>query len=109
MPLHNFTTVAAPPDEADWRLRARCRSEGMDVFFSPSGENKPRRAERERAAKDICAACPVIDWCRDHALTVQEPYGVWGGMSEADRRKSTEIGRDMRVRSLHFLQFHRQN
>ncbi|MFI2222456.1 MULTISPECIES: WhiB family transcriptional regulator [unclassified Rhodococcus (in: high G+C Gram-positive bacteria)] len=108
MSLHNVTTVAAPPQETDWRLQARCRSEGMEVFFSPCGESKPRRAQRERAAKAICAACPVIDWCRDYALTTREPYGVWGGMSESDRRKSAEIGTEIRVRSLHFLQCDRQ-
>ncbi|MGW5153359.1 WhiB family transcriptional regulator [Rhodococcus koreensis] len=109
MPLHNFTAVASSLDETDWRLRARCRSEGMEVFFSPNGESKSRRAERESAAKEICGACPVIDWCRDHALTANEPHGVWGGMSEADRRKSLDLGREMRARSLHFLQRHRQN
>jgi hypothetical protein len=51
--------------------------------------------------------CPVIDRCRDHALATNEPHGVWGGMSETDRRVSFEIDREMRARSLHFLQHHR--
>ncbi|WP_162237328.1 WhiB family transcriptional regulator, partial [Aeromicrobium sp. Leaf272] len=37
-----------------------------------------------------CARCPVIEQCREHALTVQEPYGVWGGLSEAERREILE-------------------
>ncbi|MFF2115512.1 WhiB family transcriptional regulator [Rhodococcus koreensis] len=109
MSLQNFTAVVAPPDGVDWRLRARCRSEGMDVFFPPDGESKPRRIERERAAKDICAACPVIDLCRDHALASKESHGVWGGMSESDRRKSASIGREIRFRSLQLLQRHQQD
>jgi len=36
-------------------------------------------------AKAICAACPVLAQCREHALKTREPYGVWGGMSEEDR------------------------
>ena len=33
----------------------------------------------------MCASCPVLTQCAAHALTVREPYGVWGGMSEDDR------------------------
>jgi WhiB family redox-sensing transcriptional regulator len=33
----------------------------------------------------ICATCPVLKQCAEHALSVREPYGVWGGMSEDDR------------------------
>jgi WhiB family redox-sensing transcriptional regulator len=36
-------------------------------------------------AKAICAACPVLAQCRDHALKTREPYGVWGGLGEEDR------------------------
>lgn len=33
----------------------------------------------------MCAACPVVAQCRSHALEVREPYGVWGGLTEAER------------------------
>jgi WhiB family redox-sensing transcriptional regulator len=33
----------------------------------------------------VCASCPVIQQCREHALAVQEPYGIWGGLSEDER------------------------
>jgi WhiB family redox-sensing transcriptional regulator len=36
-------------------------------------------------AKTVCAACPVIQQCRQHALAVREPYGVWGGLTEDER------------------------
>jgi WhiB family redox-sensing transcriptional regulator len=39
-----------------------------------------------RKAKQICVRCPVIVECRHHALTVQEPYGIWGGLDEGERR-----------------------
>ena len=46
-----------------------------------------RRQRREEAAKALCARCPVIEQCREHALAVQEPYGVWGGLSESERQQ----------------------
>jgi len=55
------------------------------VYSSTDGERGPRRAHREATAKAVCATCPVIQQCREHALAVQEPYGIWGGLSEDDR------------------------
>lgn len=57
------------------------------VFFSPEAERGLKRQRREERAKAVCATCPVIDRCRDHALAVQEPYGVWGGLTEAERAR----------------------
>ncbi|MEU2005712.1 WhiB family transcriptional regulator [Rhodococcus sp. NPDC019627] len=71
----------------DWQLHGLCRGLDPDVFFSREGEGRGGRARRERAAKDICDQCPVERACRDHALSVGERYGVWGGTSEGDRRK----------------------
>lgn len=69
----------------DWQLQGSCRGEDPAVFFHPEGERGPARAARERAAKAVCASCPVMKQCADHALAVREPYGVWGGLSEEDR------------------------
>ena len=69
----------------DWQLHGSCRGGDPNLFFHPDGERGPAREERERAAKEICAACPVLALCAAHALKVREPYGVWGGMSEDDR------------------------
>jgi WhiB family redox-sensing transcriptional regulator len=63
------------------------------MFFHPDGERGPRRRNRENTAKAICASCPVIAACRAHALAVQEPYGIWGGLSEDDRLAI--IGKDI--------------
>jgi WhiB family redox-sensing transcriptional regulator len=54
-------------------------------FFHPDGERGPARARREARAKAICHTCPVLEMCREHALTVHEPYGIWGGLSESER------------------------
>ena len=55
-------------------------------FFHPDGERGPARARRQAAAKAVCGTCPVIDACLQHALSVREPYGVWGGLTEDERR-----------------------
>lgn len=72
----------------EWQEAGSCRSLPTDMFFHPENERGPRRKAREVAAKAVCGACPVIAQCRAHALSVQEPYGIWGGLSEDER---TEI------------------
>ena len=69
----------------EWQYEGACRDKEPEMFFHPDGERGPRRRNRENVAKAICASCPVIQACRDHALAVQEPYGIWGGLSEDDR------------------------
>ncbi len=54
---------------------------------------------REEAAKRVCARCPVVMPCRAHALAVREPYGVWGGMSAAERDE--ELAATVGVRLTH--------
>ena len=64
-----------------------CRGEEAALFFGPNRfEPKRERMAREQAAKAICASCPALEACREHALAYGELYGVWGGMGEADRR-----------------------
>jgi len=69
----------------DWQFAGSCRRESPDVFFHPEGERGPARRNRDRAAKAVCLDCPVLQNCREHALRVGEPYGVWGGMAEHER------------------------
>lgn len=66
-------------------MRGACRGMDSSFFFHPERERGPAKAQRERRAKEVCRRCPVIELCRRHALAVQEPYGVWGGLSEAER------------------------
>lgn len=70
----------------DWRRQGRCRFEPFALFFPPDGETGEQRDMRERRAKKVCAACPVIDQCGEYALTRPERYGIWGGMTPDDRR-----------------------
>lgn len=84
----------------DWQMSAACRGMDSDWFFHPERERDAGRepgtgrAHRESRAKQVCRRCVVIDQCRRHALAVEEPYGVWGGLTEADRDR---ILRDRRI------------
>jgi WhiB family redox-sensing transcriptional regulator len=69
-----------------WHSEAACRSDEAGLFFAPSKEPTAARLSREEAAKRVCARCPVMIECREHALRQPEPYGVWGGLTAAERR-----------------------
>ena len=82
----------------DWQQDAACRDLPTEMFFHPDGERGPRRRNRENAAKAVCASCPVMMACREQALALQEPYGIWGGLSEDDRLAI--INRQSRITTL---------
>jgi WhiB family transcriptional regulator, redox-sensing transcriptional regulator len=72
----------------DWQQRGLCRADDSEIFFPPAHfEHKPEREAREAKAKAICTACPVRVECLTWALAVREPYGVWGGASEGERKQ----------------------
>ncbi len=68
-----------------WQQSGACRELPSEMFFHPDGERGPSRRNREKKALAVCATCPVIKQCRNQALTIQEPYGIWGGLTEDDR------------------------
>jgi WhiB family transcriptional regulator, redox-sensing transcriptional regulator len=69
-------------EEADaWQEYASCRGLDPDLFF-------PERGGDTRSAKAVCDGCPVRAECLDYALTPPvEKFGIWGGMSERERRR----------------------
>jgi WhiB family redox-sensing transcriptional regulator len=71
-----------------WQEQAACQGSDAKLFFGPEKERIRDREAREGAAKRVCATCPVLRECRNHALQTPELFGVWGGLSETDR----EIG-----------------
>ncbi len=79
--------MAAQHDELMWQEKAACRGPLGAVFFPPPiTERKREKLAREAKAKDICRDCPVLVECRRYALSIREPHGVWGGLSEQERR-----------------------
>lgn len=73
-------------EEWDWQLHGLCRDLETAVFFHPDNERGPARRRRQEHAKQICRRCPVVAQCRQHALSTREPFGVWGGLDEDERR-----------------------
>ncbi len=79
--------MTALPDRS-WQTAALCRGNHSYLFFPPSTvERKDERERRETKAKAICTVCPVKAECLDFAMKIREPYGIWGGLTEADRRQ----------------------
>lgn len=87
--------TAARPDESPasmiirileafepWMEEAVCPSSGADVFFPEKGGN----AQTTDEAKRICGGCPVRTPCLAYALETQQAFGVWGGLTERERR-----------------------
>ncbi|MEU3062385.1 WhiB family transcriptional regulator [Streptomyces subrutilus] len=77
---------ARAAEDGPWHAEAVCRRDEAGLFFAPSKEPTATRLSREEAAKRVCARCPVMVACREHALLQPEPYGVWGGLTAAERR-----------------------
>ena len=68
----------------DWRHRAICRDEDPELFF-PVGTSGPALLQIAEA-KSVCRRCPVVSECLTWALESGQDAGVWGGMSEDERR-----------------------
>jgi WhiB family redox-sensing transcriptional regulator len=63
-----------------WQDLALCRQTDPEAFF-------PDKGESSRPAKRICGRCDVKAECLDYALGRNERFGIWGGLSERERRK----------------------
>ncbi len=68
----------------DWRHQATCREADPELFF-PKGNTGPFLLQIEEA-KAVCRRCPVMEQCLQWALETGQDSGVWGGMSEDERR-----------------------
>jgi WhiB family redox-sensing transcriptional regulator len=74
--------------EATWRANAACQGSSANLFYPPSNiEARETRMRREGAARALCQACSVREACLEYALYVQEPHGIWGGLTEVERRR----------------------
>lgn len=73
--MHNDTIT--PIDRA-WQERALCAQTGADFFFPEPGSSV-------REAKRICGMCEMRTACLEYALSNDERFGVWGGLSEKER------------------------
>jgi WhiB family redox-sensing transcriptional regulator len=67
-------------DLPTWRDDAACQYTDPEAFF-------PEKGESVAMAKRVCSRCPVRTPCLDYALETRQRHGVWGGLSEPERRR----------------------
>jgi WhiB family transcriptional regulator, redox-sensing transcriptional regulator len=72
--------VIEDADEDDWQDRALCAETDPEAFF-------PEKGGSTREAKRICTGCEVRAQCLEYALAHDERFGIWGGLSERERRR----------------------
>src|SRR5206468_2765208 len=78
-PPRHRTLPAPARFAARWRELAACRGTDLEVFF-------PGRGESAEPARQVCAGCPVRQACLDYAITNRITHGIWGGLTERERR-----------------------
>jgi WhiB family transcriptional regulator, redox-sensing transcriptional regulator len=66
--------------EVSWQDRALCAQTDPEAFF-------PEKGGSTREAKRVCRSCEVRAECLDYALEHDERFGIWGGLSERERRR----------------------
>ena len=88
---NNFSNIHSPnhspnahgggqDDDRSWQDQANCLGVDPDLFF-------PERGASTREAKEVCRGCVVRLDCLEFALVNGEKFGIWGGLSERERRR----------------------
>jgi WhiB family redox-sensing transcriptional regulator len=70
---------------ADWRHRGACLEAPDPELFFPIGSGGPNTKQVEEA-KSYCRRCPVVETCQRWALDTGQDAGIWGGLTEDERR-----------------------
>ena len=76
--------------DQDWRAAARCSQFDPDLFFAPG-------AIEHKEAKRICRDCPVRVECLRYAMSTPIDHGIWGGMTERERRRHRRQGTHLKL------------
>ena len=76
----DIVTTLYGRQERSWQIQANCMGVDPDLFF-------PERGASTREAKEVCRGCVVREDCLEYALANGEKFGIWGGMSERERRR----------------------
>ena len=80
MEMLSLLSGADEVDEASWQERALCAQTDPEAFF-------PEKGGSTREAKKVCVGFEVRAECLEYALANDERFGIWGGLSERERRK----------------------
>ena len=76
----NQRIEATEGDDRAWQDQANCLGVDPDLFL-------PERGASTREAKEVCRGCEVRQQCLEYALANGEKFGIWGGLSERERRR----------------------
>lgn len=76
----DLVTLLDIQEAKGWQARANCMGVDPDLFF-------PERGASTREAKEVCRGCVVREDCLEYALANGEKFGIWGGLSERERRR----------------------
>jgi WhiB family redox-sensing transcriptional regulator len=77
-----LSAVAETAASWSWRDQAACAGYDTKLFYAESGSRDERAI-----ALSVCQRCPVRNECLEEALTVPERFGIWGGLTELQRRR----------------------
>jgi WhiB family transcriptional regulator, redox-sensing transcriptional regulator len=75
-----YLAEVAHAGDRGWQEQANCLGVDPDLFF-------PERGASTREAKSVCRGCEVRAECLEYALAHGEKFGIWGGLSERERRR----------------------
>ena len=75
-----FSLMEDETEEPSWQERALCAQTDPEAFF-------PEKGGSTREAKRVCGSCEVRAECLGYALEHDERFGIWGGLSERERRR----------------------
>lgn len=78
--MEQLLRILGGAEEVGWQDQANCMGVDPDLFF-------PERGASTREAKEVCRGCVVRQECLEYALDHSEKFGIWGGMSERERRR----------------------
>jgi WhiB family transcriptional regulator, redox-sensing transcriptional regulator len=78
--LQLVTLEGGDEGELSWQERSLCAQTDPEAFF-------PEKGGSTREAKKVCVGCEVRAECLEYALANDERFGIWGGLSERERRK----------------------
>jgi WhiB family redox-sensing transcriptional regulator len=80
VPLEHGVECSDDAEDLGWQERALCAQTDPEAFF-------PEKGGSTREAKKVCRGCEVRAECLEFALEKDERFGIWGGMSERERRR----------------------
>jgi len=95
--LNVYPLKVSSAQALDWRDRSACLDEDPELFF-PIGNTGPAILQIEEA-KQVCRRCEVREQCLQWALEAGQDHGVWGGLSEDERRALKRRSTRARVRT----------